>query len=102
MKIDFANIDIYHNENEKKVHEYIYNFSLKDLVNLKLHNFISKLDVISIDSLYDRVIREVEYPLIKLTLEKVNYNQIKASKLLGINRNTLRKKIRELNIPMER
>ncbi len=101
MKIDFENIDIYHNEADKKVHEYIYNFSLKDLVNLKLHNFISKLDVISIDSLYDRVIREVEYPLIKLTLEKVKYNQIKASKLLGINRNTLRKKIRELKIPME-
>ncbi len=52
--------------------------------------------------LFDRVIREVERPLIALTLEATRGNQIKAAEVLGLNRNTLRKKIRELSIPVVR
>src|SRR5271154_5978068 len=52
--------------------------------------------------LYDRVLREVERPLIVLTLGATRGNQIKAAHLLGLNRNTLRKKIRELDIPVVR
>jgi two-component system nitrogen regulation response regulator GlnG len=52
--------------------------------------------------LYDRVLREVEMPLIALTLSATRGNQLRASELLGINRNTLRKKIRELDIPVTR
>jgi two-component system nitrogen regulation response regulator GlnG len=52
--------------------------------------------------LYDRVLREVERPLIMLTLGATRGNQIKAAHLLGLNRNTLRKKIRELDIPVVR
>jgi two-component system nitrogen regulation response regulator GlnG len=48
--------------------------------------------------LYQRVLREVEKALIKGTLNHVDGVQIKASKILGINRNTLSKKIRELEI----
>jgi two-component system nitrogen regulation response regulator GlnG len=52
--------------------------------------------------LYDRVLREVERPLIELTLGATRGNQIRAAHLLGLNRNTLRKKIRELDIPVVR
>ncbi len=48
--------------------------------------------------LYNRILKEVEYPLIALSLNSSKGNQLKASKLLGINRNTLRKKINELDI----
>ena len=48
--------------------------------------------------LYNRILREIEYPLIALSLNSSKGNQLKASKLLGINRNTLRKKINELDI----
>jgi len=52
--------------------------------------------------LYDRVLREIERPLIVATLGATRGNQIKAAHLLGLNRNTLRKKMRELDIPVVR
>ena len=48
--------------------------------------------------LYNRIMREVEYPLIALSLSATRGNQIKTAELLGINRNTLRKKIKDLDI----
>ena len=50
--------------------------------------------------LYQRVLKEVERPLITLTLQATRGNQIRAAEVLGLNRNTLRKKIRDLNIPV--
>jgi len=52
--------------------------------------------------LYDRILHEMERPLITLTLQATRGNQIKAAQVLGLNRNTLRKKIRELAIPVVR
>lgn len=48
--------------------------------------------------LYERVLREVEKPLLQQTLRICEWNQKKAAVILGINRNTLRKKIHELGI----
>ncbi len=47
------------------------------------------------DGLYDRVIAEIEEPLLRLALAAAKGNQIRAARLLGINRNTLRKKLGE-------
>ena len=52
--------------------------------------------------LYDRIIREIERPLIDLALESTGGNQAKCADLLGINRNTLRKKIKDLDIKVTR
>jgi two-component system nitrogen regulation response regulator GlnG len=52
--------------------------------------------------LYHRVIREIEVPLISAALAATRGNQIKAAELLGLNRNTLRKKINDLDIRLMR
>ena len=48
--------------------------------------------------LYHRVLHDLEAPLIAATLTLTRGNQIKAAEILGLNRNTLRKKIRDLNL----
>jgi len=52
--------------------------------------------------LYERILREMERPLITLTMQAARGNQVKAAEVLGVNRNTLRKKIRELDIDVVR
>jgi two-component system nitrogen regulation response regulator GlnG len=52
--------------------------------------------------LYQRVLHEMEHPLILAVLTATRGNQIKAAELLGLNRNTLRKKIRELGVTVYR
>lgn len=52
--------------------------------------------------LYDRVLRDVERPLISMCLGATRGNQLKAAEILGVNRNTLRAKIRSLDIPVLR
>ncbi len=52
--------------------------------------------------LYHRILKEVEYPLIGAALAATRGNQIKAAELLGVNRNTLRKKIRDLDVQVIR
>ncbi|GAK32885.1 nitrogen assimilation regulatory protein [alpha proteobacterium Q-1] len=52
--------------------------------------------------LHMRILREIERPLIELSLKATQGNQLKSAELLGLNRNTLRKKIRELGISFAR
>jgi two-component system nitrogen regulation response regulator GlnG len=59
-------------------------------------------DGIPTRDIYDQVLAEVERPLIRMTLAATRGNQIKAAAMLGLNRNTLRKKIRDLEIPVMR
>jgi two-component system, NtrC family, nitrogen regulation response regulator GlnG len=77
--------------------------SLGGLVEREIRGyFTSEMEGLPAAGLYDRVLREVERPLIELTLAATQGNQIKASRVLGLNRNTLRKKIRELDIEVAR
>jgi two-component system nitrogen regulation response regulator GlnG len=59
-------------------------------------------DGLPTSGLYERILHEIERPLIALTLAATQGNQVKAADVLGINRNTLRKKIRELAIAVPR
>ena len=64
--------------------------------------FVAHKGAMPAAGLYDRILREIERPLIIATLVATRGNQIKAAHVLGLNRNTLRKKIRELDIPVVR
>ena len=72
--------------------------SLEDMISARLKPFIDKTDHHSRQELYAFIMPFMERPLIKLVLEKTRGNQVQAADMLGINRNTLRKKIRELNV----
>ena len=52
--------------------------------------------------LYDRILREIEKPLLEIALDATGGNQLRCADLLGINRNTLRKKLTDLNIEVTR
>src|SRR4051794_25307305 len=54
------------------------------------------------DGLYDRILKEMELPLIALSLSATRGNQVRTAELLGINRNTLREKIKDLDIRVTR
>ncbi len=59
-------------------------------------------EVLPPPGLYQRILREVELPLIEIALDATGGNQAKCAELLGINRNTLRKKITDLDIRVTR
>ena len=60
--------------------------------------FLSQGDRLPPPGVYDRIVQEVERPLISICLAATRGNQIRAAQLLGLNRNTLRKKIRDLGL----
>ncbi|NKB50219.1 MAG: nitrogen regulation protein NR(I) [Alphaproteobacteria bacterium] len=80
-----------------------YSQSLSDAVERHIRPLFSENSgELPAPGLYARTLQEFEKPLISLTLEATGGNQIKAAALLGVNRNTLRKKIRELDIEVVR
>jgi two-component system, NtrC family, nitrogen regulation response regulator GlnG len=76
--------------------------SLEEIIHHKLEDYFQRTKGVDVDNLYSLVIERVERPLIELTLRKTGGNQIRAAEILGINRNTLRKKISELHIVVKR
>lgn len=75
--------------------------TIKDSIEAQIAIFFKMHEDSSPESgLYDRVMQEVERILIQSTIAHTNGVHIKAAKILGINRNTLRKKIKDLKIVM--
>ena len=76
--------------------------SLEALVDMKLRSCLNGVEQLEKGEIYTMVLEQVERPLIRFILEKTRWNQVKAADILGINRNTLRKKINELGIELKR
>jgi DNA-binding protein Fis len=79
-----------------------HSYRLEDYIESKLGDFVKEMKNGSARNLHPMLIRAVERPLITLALKETNGNQIQAAHLLGMNRNTLRKKITDLRIPIKR
>ena len=67
-------------------------------VSKSMHKFFMQLDGENPTDIYDMVIKEVELPLLEIVMQQCDNNQSKASKILGINRGTLRNKLKEHNL----
>jgi two-component system nitrogen regulation response regulator GlnG len=75
---------------------------LEEIIESKLEEFVKGMRNGSARNLHPMLIAAVERPLITHALKETNGNQIQAAQLLGMNRNTLRKKIAEFRIPVKR
>lgn len=87
---------------ESQLPENFAELSLEETVRRKLQSYFHQSAAIPLTDLHALIISQVEKPLIELTLEHTGGNQLKAAELLGINRNTLRKKITEFKITPKR
>ncbi len=72
--------------------------SFENFIEEKLADLVERMGGLERGDIYSLVLQRVEKPLITLVLKKTEGNQVRAAHLLGINRNTLRKKIKELAI----
>lgn len=73
-------------------------YSIKDFLEEKLKRYLKDMAKITNFNLYGTVLSEVEKALIAIVLKEMNGNQLKTARILGINRNTLRTKIKEYKI----
>ena len=71
---------------------------LDDCVRRSLERYFKDMDGEKPTSIYDMVLKNIEKPMIETVLGKASGNQSLAAEMLGINRNTLRKKIQQLRI----
>lgn len=69
--------------------------TLRECVSSSLTEYFDKVDHDNISNLYDLVLSEVEAPLLQTVMQHTRSNQSKASAMLGLNRGTLRKKLKK-------
>ncbi|MFZ6017624.1 MAG: helix-turn-helix domain-containing protein [Nitrospirota bacterium] len=72
--------------------------SIKEFLEDKLNRYLKEMTRLESCNLYDTVLSEVEKALIAIVLKETKGNQLRAAKTLGVNRNTLRAKIKEYKI----
>lgn len=72
--------------------------SLSANVKASLIQYLNELDGDSPGNLYDMVLQQVEQPLLEIVMQHVDGNQSRAAECLGINRGTLRKKLKAYQI----
>ena len=72
--------------------------TLRDEVEKALSKYFSQLDGAPVTDVYQLVLSEVEAPLLEQVLKYTRNNQTRASELLGLNRGTLRKKLKQYGL----
>lgn len=72
--------------------------TLRDSVELALRNYFEHLDGQDVTDVYNMVLAEIEAPLLESVMDYVGGNQTRASEVLGLNRGTLRKKLKQYGL----
>lgn len=75
--------------------------TLREHVKTVLTQYFQQLEDLNVVDLYDLVLGEIEPPLLEVVMKQVGGNQSKAAILLGLNRGTLRKKLKQYQIEAE-
>ena len=73
----------------------VTNKPLRDSVKQALRNYLSQLDGQDVNDLYELVLAEVEHPMLDMVMQYTRGNQTRAATRLGINRGTLRNKVKK-------
>ena len=79
---------------DTKLIEDLDRYSIEDVVELKISRFLDQIGTFFPENTHELIMSKVEKPLLVQILRRVGGNQVQAAKILGINRNTLRKKIK--------
>jgi len=74
---------------------------LEKWLNKTVKEYVGHMDGQKNGHLFDLIVGGVEKPLVEIVLDKTNGNQTQAANILGINRNTLRKKIKDYEITVK-
>ncbi|MDH4327250.1 MAG: hypothetical protein OEY21_06725 [Nitrospira sp.] len=103
LKKTVKTIQLLNQDNGRAPHQgKVRDASLESYLEMKMGDFVKGMRNGSAKNLHPILISAVERPLITSALQETRGNQIQAAELLGLNRNTLRKKITELRIPLKR
>lgn len=74
------------------------NQSLRDSVEQSMDNYFKHLDGQPVTDVYEMVLAEVEAPMLEVVMKHTRHNQTKAAQVLGLNRGTLRKKLKQYGL----
>lgn len=72
--------------------------SLRDCVEKAVSNYFQHLDGQDVTDVYEMVLSEVEAPMLEVVMKYTRHNQTKAANVLGLNRGTLRKKLKQYGL----
>lgn len=87
---DTASVTTLHKTNEDQ--------SLRACVETTMENYFRHLDGQNVSDVYNMVLAEVEAPLLEVIMKHTRQNQTKTSEILGLNRGTLRKKLKQYGL----
>jgi len=72
--------------------------SLREAVEQAMENYFRHLDGQMVTDVYDMVLSEIEAPMLEAVMKYTRHNQTRAAQLLGLNRGTLRKKLKRYGL----